>query len=95
MRSSLEVLIVAAFTTFQLTRLVVRDSIFDRPRGWIVGRAPEWFVELITCPWCVSAYLAAGVVAVLNVSVSTPAPIVLWLSIWGMATLIYQWSATR
>lgn len=95
MRGTLEIMLVCALATFRLTRLVVRDSIFDRPRAAVVARAPEWLVELITCPWCISAYLALGTVLVANVSVSVPAPAVTWMATWGLSTLVYQWSDTR
>lgn len=55
------VLIVAV--TWRLTRLLQRDSILDRPRDWLTGRVHGKALTLTLCPWCLSVYVAAAVVA--------------------------------
>jgi Protein of unknown function (DUF1360) len=59
---------VDALATYRLTRLVTTDSITESTRRWIGGwdipkvRRPRVYL-FITCPWCVSVWLAAAVVA--------------------------------
>lgn len=52
-------LVVSALAVYRLTRLVVADTILDRPRAALAGRSDRMGV-FITCPWCVSVWVAAG-----------------------------------
>ncbi len=59
-------LAVDALTTYRLTRLVVEDEIAAPLRDriwkrWAPDRTKVGY--LITCPWCVSVWVGAGVVA--------------------------------
>ena len=60
-------LILATLATARLTRLTVEDVITERPREAAVRflvkhRGPESMMAyLITCPWCASMYVGAGV----------------------------------
>jgi hypothetical protein len=51
-----------ALAVARLTRLLVMDSITRPARDWIVKGGRPMLIEFSTCPWCVSPYLAAGVV---------------------------------
>lgn len=52
---------------WRVVRLVQLDTILDRPRMWITGRAP-WFVEsLLICPWCLSVWVGLIVVGAWSV----------------------------
>lgn len=58
-------LTVDALAVYRLSRLVTRDSLplVKRPREALVrrgqrGHSLTWWAELVTCPWCVSMYLA-------------------------------------
>jgi hypothetical protein len=61
-------LVVGAFAVHRLPRLVVDDEATRRPRwavqAWAQGtatrRAHPQIGYLVTCPWCVSIYVAAG-----------------------------------
>lgn len=59
--------IVDGVAVFRLTRLVVADQFppVKRARERILQRWPatDWRVELLTCPWCVSFWIALVVVA--------------------------------
>lgn len=65
-------LLVDAGAAYRLTRLVTGDTITERLRDRVDAAVPagtEWhetphgyLAELVTCPWCVSVYAAAGVV---------------------------------
>lgn len=69
-------ILLDALAVARLTRLVTQDTITAPLREKIAGRRPGRVVgqqivtaarpklaELTTCPWCVSPYLAAAVVA--------------------------------
>ncbi len=68
-------IVLAALSTYRLTRLVTADRILQTPRAWIVTRS-RWLGYLVTCDWCLSIWVA-------------PAPavaVVLWPEnriIWG------------
>lgn len=49
---------------FRLTKLVLDDKVADPVRDWILARHPadHGLGFLITCPWCASPYIAAGIV---------------------------------
>lgn len=48
---------------YRLTRLLQRDSITEPLREWLRPRLPGQLVELLECPWCLSVWVGAGVVA--------------------------------
>lgn len=58
-------LLIAALVcgaTTRLTRLVVDDRITLSFRQWAIRRSPEGLLSyLVTCPWCVSPYVATVV----------------------------------
>ena len=53
-------LVVMALAVARLTGLVTEDKITEDLRGWLLDRIDEdsKLAYLITCPWCVSIYLA-------------------------------------
>lgn len=48
-----------ALAVARLTRLVVDDTVLDRPRAWLLARAPDKVVEGATCYWCASVWVAS------------------------------------
>jgi hypothetical protein len=56
-------LLVDALATYRLTRLVVKDTVTERFRRWFAHRYEGPLVYLSTCPWCMSIWIAAAVVA--------------------------------
>lgn len=61
--SSFAALAVDALAVHRLVRLVQDDSLLDRPREWMLRRwSAQMMAELLTCPWCLSIWVAAGVV---------------------------------
>lgn len=68
------VLIVACLSTFVVTRLVTHSRLFDAPREWIVRHAPEILGYFVHCTWCVSMWVAGGVVLVLDRYATVPLP---------------------
>lgn len=60
--------LVYALAVARLTGLIAADEISRPVRDWLVEHLPRWraavAVEyLLTCVWCVSMWVAAGVVA--------------------------------
>jgi Protein of unknown function (DUF1360) len=47
-----------------------------------------WLGELVSCHWCVSAYLSAGVVGLSLIVTPVPAPVLWWLAVWGAAAVL-------
>ena len=64
-------LIVLALAVYRITRLIVLDTIFDRPRDWASQKA-IWLETLVTCPWCAGFWisLAATILYALSPTVS-------------------------
>lgn len=59
-------LLVDAAATYRLTRLLTRDTFppTRRLREYVVRRWPKASLsELAVCPWCVSFWIGAGVLA--------------------------------
>lgn len=65
---------------------------------WIDGRvnryvkrsrfSPYWLAELVSCPWCVSGWLAAALTAAVALTVGVPAPLLVWGAVWGASALL-------
>jgi Protein of unknown function (DUF1360) len=80
----------------RITRLVRDDTIFDGLRGRLYERLTRkdhgvgyWLFELLRCPWCISGWIAAGVVAITDAISSVPMPGFLWLAAWWGACFAY------
>lgn len=54
------------------------------PADW----SPHWLGELITCPWCASAYVSGAVVAVTDIVYGVPAPWLAGFAVWAGASLL-------
>jgi Protein of unknown function (DUF1360) len=68
------VLAVACGATFYLSRLITHQRILDAPRAWVVDHAPEIIGYFVRCTWCVSFWVAGGVVLVLDRFATVPLP---------------------
>jgi hypothetical protein len=55
-------LVLIALTVHRFARLVTRDTILDGPRNWITRRYHGSLIELLSCMWCVSVWIAAVVI---------------------------------
>lgn len=51
-------------------------------------RSPYWLAELITCPWCASAYVSGAVVALTGWITGLPVPFLQWLAAWAVASAL-------
>lgn len=50
--------------------------------------SPYWLAELVSCPWCVSGWLAAALTAAVAFTVGVPAPVLVWGAVWGASSLL-------
>lgn len=78
----------------------VRQSGGDRPfpltevdgvqQRWITRRSwsPFWLADLLSCPWCASGWVAAGVTAGTWAVVGLPVPLLVWAAVWGAGGLL-------
>jgi hypothetical protein len=84
--------IMMTLAAYRLTRLVVEDTfppvqwVRDRITGddpqvarW--GGVPNWVGALISCSWCASVWIAAGVVLLTWVWVALPVPLLMWATV--------------
>lgn len=51
---------------------------------------PLFFAELMSCPWCVSAYVSAAVVAGTWLAIGLPVPVLMWPAAWALGALLAQ-----
>lgn len=56
-------LVVDALAVYRLAVLVTADIVTDPGRQWAKRRLGMHVFDFVTCPWCVSMWAAAGVVA--------------------------------
>ena len=67
-----------------------------RDTGELYGASPYadywWLGELVSCPWCASAYVAGGLVTVTWWMHGMPLPVFCWLAVWGAAAALAHWT---
>lgn len=95
-------LIVAALACYRLTRFLVADKLFDRPRdavhGWLLSRERfggffRWLQALISCGWCASVWFAGWITAVIDRYYSVPLPAFFALAVAALA--VGYWNVTE
>lgn len=86
--SYIVLLVVLSAVTYRVSRFIVLDSLIDEPRNWVLSwleMHPNGLTnklhELLGCPWCVTIWIAAGVVAIQDQLIDgMPVPIWAWLA---------------
>jgi hypothetical protein len=53
-------------------------------QSWV----PDWLAELLSCPWCASAYVSGALVAVTDVLYGLPVPWLQGMAVWAVAALL-------
>lgn len=83
----LTILVILSLITYRIARFLILDTLIDTPRIWfhqvLIGKPAAWrmkLYELITCPYCLTIWIAAAVVAIADIFYSIPAPIGMWLA---------------
>lgn len=51
-------------------------------------QSPFWLAELLSCPWCASGWIAAGVTAGTWATVGLPIPLLVWPAVWGAGAVL-------
>jgi hypothetical protein len=51
-------LAVLALAAHRVTRLLVEDTILDRPRSWVAFHSHPKVDELLSCPWCTGFWVS-------------------------------------
>lgn len=52
-----------ALAVWRIVRFIQRDSLIEEPREALINRYGHLKIsELLTCPWCLGIWVAAGVV---------------------------------
>lgn len=90
-------LILLSLATWRVTRFAISDNLIHGFRLWlhyrILGDGKRaWRAklhELITCWWCLSVWVAAGVVAVVDQFTIVPLPWLMWLAVAGGAMAVH------
>lgn len=49
---------------------------------------PDWLAELLSCPWCASAYVSGVLVLVTDLTLGLPAPWLVGPAVWGASALL-------
>ncbi len=50
--------------------------------------SPYWLAELLSCPFCASGWIAAGVTAGVWAVVGLPVPLLVWVAVWALGGLL-------
>lgn len=59
---------------------------------WMEKRTYWWLGELVSCPWCASAYVSGALVTVTWWLHGMPLPVLCWLAVWAAAAAISYWT---
>lgn len=51
-------------------------------------RVPDWFADLVSCPWCVSGWISGGVTLGMDLVIGLPLPWLVGPAVWGCASLL-------
>jgi len=69
---------------FPLTEVDGVQQRWNTRRSW----SPFWLAELLSCPWCASGWVAAGVTAGTWAVMGLPVPLLVWGAVWGAGALL-------
>lgn len=100
--SGLLLFVMLALASYRVTHLVVLDTfppvlalrnrIVGEDECKLQGTRIEWLGELLTCGWCASVWLSAGLVLVTQmVTGAVSYPILAWPACASVAALIIHW----
>lgn len=53
-----------------------------------VSWSPWWLAELVSCPWCCSGWVAAGVTGGVWAVAGLPVPVLVWVAVWALGGLL-------
>lgn len=71
-------------TEFKTTTLDGETNRWVQRASW----SPYWLADLVTCPWCASAYVSLGLVGGTALWVGLPVPLLMWLGVWAASAVL-------
>lgn len=83
------VLLLAVMGLARMIRLVVNDTLLDRPRLWWSMRLPDFWVYLLGCPYCISAWLSLPVAVTVATIYKSWGLVFAWPALWYGSILGY------
>lgn len=66
--------------SYRIWRLIAEDAITEAPREGLLEMLPDWFTEMVTCPWCLGTWIAWGVTWLTDATIDLEAPILIGLA---------------
>lgn len=86
--------IVLAFATYRITRLIIADKITEPLRlkmlNWMFGRGWTFLPNLLMCSFCVSVWVAAAVTWAADIYHSVPMPFLTGAAIAGGSSVVWS-----
>jgi len=92
-------LVVMALATGSISMTLARSRMFREVRWWLARGRPEWVWDFVKCPWCMSHWIAAGVILAIGKPVAVAGNVWLdfvltWMAVVALAPaaafLIYR-----
>lgn len=88
-----EVDLYAGASSVERKRLALRwgyDPEAEEPQRFVVRHrwSPYWLAELITCPWCASAYVSGALTATVDITYGIPVPWLVGPAVWAVSSLL-------
>lgn len=97
-------LLCMSLTSYRLARLITIDTFppiewvrskltypYTQPQDSEARRStrvPYWLAYLATCMWCMPVWTSGGVTIAVALTVGVPAPLLVWLAVAAVASLI-------
>ncbi len=85
-------LILEILATLRLTRLIIEDYLVDDIRQWILNKFPNntKVRYFFTCPWCVSIWVATGLLVIKRVYPEIYKELVTMLALSAATGIVYD-----
>lgn len=94
----MSLILLLSLATYRITRLIVEDKVWEVWRIKLsarIVRKPTLLRrklnELLTCPFCMSVWVAAAVVAVADRFLHLPVPVLAWPAVAGGALVAWRY----
>ena len=91
--------VLMALATYRVARFLVDDGLIVEPRIWLHtrllmsaenSRLAYKLHELVSCYWCLTVWISAGVVVSVDQFTSVPLPWLQWLAVAMLAMTVGQ-----
>jgi len=91
-------IVLLSLATYRVTRFLIEDHLVVEARSWVLRRlmrlpGPQWLnakvLYLAQCFYCLSVWVAGGLVLVQMQITSVPQPALMWLAAAGGACAVH------